>query len=172
MAQWLPEGMVILGSLLGGMSLYFQERQGEKIPASEMIPSEASTSKDCGAISLYLVCRLEGVSTSFEEIRKLTKTSLTGTSMFDLKEAAEKQGFNARGNRCSFDSLWSHLRQRGHYAILYFREGHFAPAVKIVDGKIRMIDTRRLETKDCSADDLNRIAWEGTALFLENTNRE
>jgi ABC-type bacteriocin/lantibiotic exporter with double-glycine peptidase domain len=170
--KWLPEGLVILGSLFGGVSLFLQEWSGPKAPAAESIPDESGMAKDCGAIALYLICRIEGKPATFEEIRTLTKTSLTGTSMFDIKEAAEQQGFKSSGVKCSFESLWSHLSERGHYAILYFQEGHFAPAVRALEGKIRIIDTRRLEATDCSADDLNKMGWDETALLLIKTGRE
>lgn len=134
---------------------------------AEQIPGESSAAKDCGAISLYLICRLSETPGSLEAIRKLTKTSVTGTSMFDLKEAAEQLGFRAKGSKCSFETLWDHLASGGHYAILYFKSGHFDPAVQVAGGKIRIIDTQRREIKNCSADDLTRVGWDGTALLLE-----
>ncbi len=170
--KWFPEGLVVLGCLLGGLSLFFKEWRGTEAPAAESIPDESGTAKDCGAISLYLICRLEGTPASFEEIRKLTRTSIIGTSMFDIKEAAEQQGFEARGSMSSFESLLDHLAHRGRYVILFFQEGHFAPAVQLVGDKIRIIDTRRLEPKDYSADDLSRMGWDGTALLLQKSGRE
>jgi ABC-type bacteriocin/lantibiotic exporter with double-glycine peptidase domain len=167
MTKWIPEGLVLFGSLLGGTSLFLQEGQGTEAPVAEQMPDEFSTGKDCGAISLYLICRISETSSSLEEIRKLTKTSVTGTSMFDIKEAAEQLGFRARGAKCSFETLEDHLSEQGHYAILYFRGGHFDPAVQVADGKIKVIDTRRLETKDCSGEDLSRMGWDETALLLQ-----
>ena len=167
MANYVPEALLVLGSLIGGMSLFLQERRVQEIPVAEETPRESSIGRDCGAISLYLICRASGISSSLEEIRKLTKTSVTGTSMYDIKEAAEQQGFQSRGTKCSFEALWDYLSGRGHYAILYFRSGHFDPAVQIADGKIRIVDTRRLETKDCSAEELNKMGWDETALLLQ-----
>ena len=167
MTKWIPEGLVIFGSLVGGTSLILQERQGTEAPVVEQMPDESSTGKDCGAISLYLICRISETSSSLEEIRKMTKTSVTGTSMFDLKEAAEQLGFQARGSKYSFESLGDYLSEQGHYAILYFKGGHFDPAVQAADGKIRIIDTGRLETKDLSAEELNNMGWDGTALLLQ-----
>ena len=165
--KWIPEGLIVFGSLLGGASLFLQGRGGAEVPVAEEIPGASSTAKDCGAISLYLICRISGTSSSLEEIRKLTKISVTGTSMFDIKEAAEQLGFRARGSKCSFGTLWDHLSDRGHFAILYFQGGHFDPAVQIADGKIRIIDTRRLEVRDCAAEDLSRMGWDETALLLQ-----
>jgi ABC-type bacteriocin/lantibiotic exporter with double-glycine peptidase domain len=167
MTKWIPEGLVVFGSLLGGGSLFLLERQGTETLVAEQMSNESSTAKDCGAISLYLICRISETPSSLDEIRKLTKTSVTGTSMFDLKEAAERLGFRAKGAKCSFESLGDHLSEQGHYAILYLRGGHFDSAVQVADGKIRIIDTRRLETKDCSAEDLNRMGWDETALLLQ-----
>lgn len=158
---------MVFGSLLGGMSLFLQEKPRTEALVAEPIPDESSTAKNCGAISLYSICRLSDTSSSLEEIRKLTKTSVTGTSMFDIKEAAEELGFRAKGAKCSFEFLGDYLAEQGRYAILYFRNGHFDPAIRIADGKIRILDTRRLETKDCSAEDLNEMGWDETALLLQ-----
>jgi len=58
MAKWVPEVLVIFGSLLGGTSLFLSGRPGTKVPVSEPMPAESSTAKDCGAIALYLICRI------------------------------------------------------------------------------------------------------------------
>jgi ABC-type bacteriocin/lantibiotic exporter with double-glycine peptidase domain len=166
MTKWLPEGLVVFGSLLGGTSLFIQQWRGAELPVAEQIPGESSAAKDCGAVSLYLICRVSETPSELEQIRKLTKTSVTGTSMFDLKEAAEQLGFRAKGSKCSFESLWDHLSERGHFAILYFTSGHFDPAVQVADGRIKIVDTRRGEIKSCSEDDLTRMGWDGTALLL------
>lgn len=167
MEKWIPEGMVLLGSLLGGLSLFLQESGGTDVPVADEFPGESSISSDCGAISLYMICRISGISTSLEEMRKLTKTSVVGTSLFDIKEAAEQQGFTARGARCSFDFLWDYVAGQGHYAILYFKSGHFAPAVHIAESKVIILDTRGLEMKECSAADLKTLGWDDTALLLQ-----
>lgn len=40
MARWVPEGLVVLGSLMGGMSLFLQERGARRLETKDCSAEE------------------------------------------------------------------------------------------------------------------------------------
>ncbi|MBI1904460.1 MAG: hypothetical protein HYS13_25470 [Planctomycetia bacterium] len=123
--------------------------------------------QDCGAKSLYVICKARGVATSMEELRRLTRTTEEGTSMLDLKHAAGALGFTAEPYELSFESLRRHLAIPGNYAILHANTKHFFPAVGSSGNKVRVLDAAiGIEEVDERMLRSSRYRWEGKALLL------
>ena len=60
---------------------------------------------DCGPQCLSVICSLYGYDPDFEEIRNYCGASKSGVSMYNIKRAAERIGFNARVLKTTFDAL-------------------------------------------------------------------
>ncbi|AZQ64758.1 peptidase domain-containing ABC transporter [Flammeovirga pectinis] len=85
---------------------------------------------DCGiACLLSIINYYDGVSIPLEELRALSGTTVTGTSLLGLYEAANKLGFNANGCKAKIESLKEHKspailhvilnQQLQHYIVFY-----------------------------------------------------
>lgn len=125
---------------------------------------------DCGATTLYCICRLAGKEHSLESLRELSRTGSSGTTMLDLKRAAEHLGFRVAARSGPWCELQRHVRTAGAYAIVHTggeRGGHFVGAVGAPDERtIRVLDVVR------GVEDLDRRAflaahdWRGYMLLL------
>jgi ATP-binding cassette subfamily B protein len=160
----LPEMMIILGICASACAWnYFRaepETYGSSFPPS-------GRQVDCGACSLYVICKIVGREQSLEYLRGLTKTSNLGTNMFNLKEAAEIIGFDTEGCQLSFSALHQELAYHGKYAILHSQHDHFVAVVGTAGAdRIRLLDNV-LGIQDLSEEDVNRIYhWDGATLLL------
>jgi ATP-binding cassette, subfamily C, bacteriocin exporter len=76
--------------------------QVDKIKKYSVLQHDSS---DCGAACLASLIKYFGGSSSIEEIRKLSGTSQTGTSMLGLYQAALKNGMNACGYEASIKDM-------------------------------------------------------------------
>ena len=63
--------------------------------------------KDCGAACLLSIIKYYGGNLSLEKIRMDCCISSTGISAFNLIAAAKKYGFDARGTKVDFNTLFS-----------------------------------------------------------------
>lgn len=61
--------------------------------------------KDCGATCLSMIIEYYKGFVNIEKLRELTKTTRTGTTAYDLVEAAKKLGFNSYGIECDLDNI-------------------------------------------------------------------
>lgn len=61
--------------------------------------------EDCGPTCLYMLLKYYGGYEKLETIKKLCKTDKEGTTLYDLKEAATKLGFQADSYHASVDDL-------------------------------------------------------------------
>ena len=64
--------------------------------------------KDCGVACLLSLIELYGGENSLETLRELSGTSIEGTTMLGLYQAANKVGFTARGCESDLTSLIAH----------------------------------------------------------------
>lgn len=76
---------------------------------------------DCGVACLLSIIKYYEGSNTLENLRKLSGTNITGTTLLGLYQAAQKAGFEARGCYASIDSLISH----GAPCILHFNNNHY-----------------------------------------------
>ena len=61
--------------------------------------------KDCGITCLYNIIRFYKGNVSLEKIRELTKTNENGTSIYNLVEASNKIGLEAKAFECELNDL-------------------------------------------------------------------
>ena len=134
--------MLIIAALIIGFPMLIEGR--EDIGERHAIPSRvlpAMLAADCGASSLYAVCKLDGKNFSLPYLRELTKTTVLGNSMYDLKQAAESILF----------------LEKGHFVVAM--EGRKKDAVRILDVLDGIKDLNESELE-------NRLNWKGKALLL------
>lgn len=64
--------------------------------------------KDCGIACLLSIIRYYGGDSDFENLRRLSGTSITGTTLLGLYQAAQATGFDADGCEADMDALLTH----------------------------------------------------------------
>ncbi len=87
--------------------------------------SSANSSRDCGAASLYLICQRAQRPQSLDDLLQITETGILGTSMFNLRRAAEELGWQTEAYQNSFRSLQRRVTEDDAYAILHVNGNHF-----------------------------------------------
>ena len=60
---------------------------------------------DCGANSLFLLCRISGVDASYKKCLELLPISSKGNSMLEMKQALESSGFNVEALRIKIHEI-------------------------------------------------------------------
>lgn len=64
--------------------------------------------KDCGVACLLSLIRFYGGDNDFENLRRLSGTSITGTTLLGLYQSAQSTGFDAEGCEADMDALLAH----------------------------------------------------------------
>jgi ATP-binding cassette, subfamily C, bacteriocin exporter len=64
--------------------------------------------KDCGIACLLSLIRYYGGDNDFESLRRLSGTSITGTTLLGLYQAAQATGFDAEGCEATMEALLAH----------------------------------------------------------------
>lgn len=64
--------------------------------------------KDCGVACLLSIIRYYGGDNDFENLRRLSGTSITGTTLLGLFQAAQATGFDAEGCEADMEALLAH----------------------------------------------------------------
>ncbi|AYL97619.1 peptidase domain-containing ABC transporter [Mucilaginibacter celer] len=83
---------------------------------------------DCGVACLLSVIRYYGGDNNLEELRKLSGTSVTGTTLLGLYQAAKKCGFNAEG--CEADTQI--LADYNMPCILHVKNSHYVVFYNVI----------------------------------------
>ncbi len=167
LARFKAEALLLLGLLAAAVGQFGLGASESHRPAKAERFRPLFHTTDCGAVSLYVACRLEQKPYSLDDLRQLTETSVIGTDMLALKKAAAATGFKVEACKCSFDALRDHLAAEHRYAILYLEKGHFTAAVGGgAGGQIRLVEPAS-GIQDMSAEQLQRgLAWDGIVLLL------
>ncbi|MFC6101989.1 peptidase domain-containing ABC transporter [Olivibacter domesticus] len=120
---------------------------------------------DCGAACIASVAAHYKLAISVANIRQLASTDKKGTNILGLLEAAEKLGFEAKGVRGSFESLFkipkpaiAHIVVEGvlqHYVVIYKVSKRFVEVMDPLDGM----------THKKSHEDFKKI-WTGALVLL------
>ncbi len=127
----------------------------DKIRKVSVLQHDAS---DCGAACLVSVIRYFGGHSSIENIRKLSGTSRSGTTMLGLYQAAQRCGMDATGYDASVKDIIDHkgililhvrLDSGAEHYVVYF--GYLSGVIIIWDPSRGLVHL--------SEDDLNKI-WE------------
>ena len=129
----------------------------------------------CGPRCLLAIIRLTGKDsnnkyTSVEDIYDLMgKKANTPTTLYDLKIAAKKLGFNAEGYKCTVD----HLTKINGFAILAIGQSkgtatdplHMILLKEIRGNMAIIIDTNNLHDKYINVSELEKV-WNGYTLIV------
>ncbi len=91
---------------------------------------------DCGAAALRMICRYFGGDASLAYVRKLTCTSIYGTTLNDLSEAAQKLGFDARALKLSLRSLAA----INVPAIIHWKNDHWVVLSELKNDRYQIAD--------------------------------
>jgi len=82
-----------------------QQYDATAIPITHALQLEQ---RDCGVACLLNLTRYYGGNSTVEELRRLSGSSVTGTTLLGLKQAAEKIGFDAEGCEADIPALINH----------------------------------------------------------------
>lgn len=103
-------------------------RQRKSIPVSPIITRQLEQ-KDCGVACLLSIIRHYGGHNNFENLRRLSGTSVTGTTLLGLYQAAQATGFEAEGCEADMNALLEHndpcilhvlLENNLHHYVVYY----------------------------------------------------
>ncbi|MBP3954306.1 DUF1573 domain-containing protein [Gemmata sp. G18] len=126
----------------------------------------ANAPADCGARSLARVCEADERPVDLDTLRQLTKTTSEGTTLLEIKNAAESLGFEARGVKIAHEDLVQCLGKKRSYAILHLNRGHFVAAIGVAeDGRLNLTDAPE-GSQFFSELELRDRGWSGYALLL------
>ncbi len=64
--------------------------------------------KDCGIACLLSLIRYYGGDNNFDELRRISGTSISGTTLLGLYQAAQQTGFDAEGCEADMEALLNH----------------------------------------------------------------
>lgn len=84
--------------------------------------------KDCGATCLRMICNFYGINYSLERLTKYTRTTRSGTSVYNLLEASEKLGFRTLCVKIDLQML---RNEAPLPCILHWNQNHFVVLYKI-----------------------------------------
>lgn len=125
---------------------------------------------DCGAYCLYVVCRAEDIAVSVATVRELAKTDRIGTSLANLKVAAEEFGFTCRAVHMDRTRLQKHVCEDASYAILHVNNNHFVVVARLVTGRdVVIVDPARGVFTLSFPDLMKEYRWQGNALLLNSS---
>lgn len=124
---------------------------------------------DCGVMALVHICKIDNNPRPLKEIRLLSHCTSQGTSLFNLKEAAESVGYKAEGVRIEFDSLREIVCKPYHYAILHIKPNHFIAVLGAAEDRRLWTAGLRVSSPKYSEAEVRELGWEGVALLLDST---
>lgn len=84
--------------------------------------------QDCGVACLLSIIKYYGGNNTLENLRKLSGTNITGTTLLGLYHASQKVGFDVEGCEANIDLLVNH----GSPCILYTRGNHYVVCFGII----------------------------------------
>lgn len=90
----------------------------------------------CGPAALRVILAVHGIETKEEEVARLAGTDSSGTTLYDLQQAAKVYGLDAKGERWS----WARLSQEQSPTIAYVDKKHYVVVLGIKDGFITLFD--------------------------------
>ncbi len=95
---------------------------------------------DCGPAALLSVLKFYGGNTSLVQLRELTNTSVNGSTMLDVVNAAKKIGFDAFGASGKYDDLMKEKMPCIAHVVVDEVLNHFVVVYKINAKKVKLGD--------------------------------
>jgi len=126
---------------------------------------------DCGVACLLSLLKYYGGDSSLEKLRELSGTSITGTTMLGLYQAAEKIGFIAEGNEADIEALIEHGKPLILHVLIDETLEHYIVCYGFSKNGNALIGDPAEGIKEISKDKLNKIWQSKICLTLESTNK-
>lgn len=171
MTRIVPNILVLFGTavVFTGSMWCWNDATLEPLPSAEW-----TARRDCGAVSLYAICRLhDRDDVNLEYLRALTETDVRGTNMLRLRNAAEYLGFEVSSLQLSPLQLREQLRSGGE-AIVHLRLGPFGHFMAITgisgDDQFLAFDAQEGAMAMTERDLCSGWGWRGAALILRLQN--
>lgn len=124
------------------------------------------TETDCGPAALSYVLKHFQIDAAVSELRTLTGESGSGTSMLELKRAAESYGLSVEG----WKIVPADLERIPRPAIVLIHDSHFAVLKEVHTDRVILVDPAHGETRMSRR--LFLQSWHGYTLTFNTRGRE
>ncbi|MFC1781741.1 cysteine peptidase family C39 domain-containing protein [Planctomycetota bacterium] len=131
--KWVVIIVIFLVCYYGLESTAYAASQGIVVDESLMI---TENEVNCGIQCLYLICRLYNVPADINDLLNTIPNNNDGTSMLDLKKAAENLGFFC----CGYETNFEELKQLQLPAIVHLKENHYMLLYSIKSEVVKLAD--------------------------------
>jgi ATP-binding cassette, subfamily B, bacterial len=129
--------------------------------------------KDCGPTCIKIIAKHFGKLINTQQLRQLSETTRSGSSLLGLSEAVESIGFRSLGVKLSYDKLL----EASLPCILHWNKNHYVVLYKIKKDKLFISDpahglityTKKEFIKHWIGNNANENTEEGIALLVEPT---
>lgn len=126
---------------------------------------------ECGPIALFHVCQADGKRIDLGELSRAIRVGENGTTLLELKQAAESLGFGVVGVKVSAAGLVEFMSHPQRYAILHMNGNHFVAVLGLTPGgELRVVDAYQ-QPDTVPPSELPNRGWGGVALFLTGTSQ-
>ena len=122
---------------------------------------------DCGVACLQSLIQFYGGNTSLEKLRELSGTSITGTTVLGLYQAANQLGFDAEGNEADTQALIEHGKPVILHVLIDEKLEHYVICYGYIAAKGFLIGDPAKGLSYYSAEELNKIWKSKVCLTLE-----
>lgn len=95
---------------------------------------------DCGPAALLSALRFWDGDASLAQVREMAGTGPRGSTLFGLRNAAERLGFEARGARGSYDALLNQSEPFLAHLVLENGRSHFVTVFRVEGGRVHIGD--------------------------------
>lgn len=120
--------------------------------------------KECGAASLLSIIHYYKGSISMAKLVKLTNTNKEGTNFYQLKQAAEKLGFNANGYKTNNYNTLQEIETPFIIQIIDKNYEHFCVVYTMKKNKVVVMDPA-IGQREILIEEFNNV-WTGYILIL------
>lgn len=129
--------------------------------------------KDCGPTCIKIIAKHYGKLINTQQLRQLSETTRSGSSLLGLSDAVESVGFRSLGVKLSYEKLLEATLP----CILHWNKNHYVVLYKVKNDKLYISDpahglityTKKEFIKHWIGNNANENTEEGIALLVEPT---
>ena len=129
--------------------------------------------KDCGPTCIKIIAKYYGKTINTQQLRSLSETTRTGSSLLGLSDAVESIGFKSIGIQLAFEKLL----EAPLPCIVFWNKNHYVVLYKIKKDKVYISDpahglltfTKQEFIRHWIGNNASEKTEEGIALFIEPT---
>jgi len=126
---------------------------------------QQQTQMDCGAACLATICRFDDKRVSLNRMRELTRVGQSGTSMYNIKQAAQSLGYEAS----AVLDIYENLEKSQRPSITNWCGYHWIVVYKATDKHVTIADPSQGIIKLSKQDFLE--GWTRYTLYLNPTKK-